>query len=361
MKKRTTMICAVISAFMMFAAACGSPATDNQTVSEDTAMTESDSAAEAATESTETTDTESGESSPSGNSDGTFTIGISTNALGNVHNRHMFEGLQEVCKSRGHEVVAVNANGDATQQATDVENLIQSGCDVIVIQCADSFSMQNVVAEAVEQGIYVISQDAGWIDGCSTMVQLNYLSVQTDICMMLGAEIGYQGKIITTGHQDNFALRAAGYVHDAMIEEWGFEEVAHVQTTYPGTTEVTYSGLDSALTANPDVDAIFTSQDLEAMGAIQALKEHDLYPQVKCVGIDGEVEVLQDIKAGGSVLCTVVSDVDGANEAVCDAAEKLMAGESVQKYISVPYDIVTIDNVDEFLTKAEEEAALYAE
>ncbi len=360
MKKKLASVCAIALVLTMLVSGCGS--SENQGTTEEavetteTVETESENEPEAVEN-----ETASKEASQEGTTADGMTIGISINALGNIHNRHMFEGLKATCEARGHEVIGVNANGDATQQVTDVENLIQAGCDVIVIQCADSFSMKNVVADAASKGIYVISQDAGWIEGCSAMVQLNYFSIQTDICMMLGAEIGYEGKIITTGHQDNFALRAAGYVHDAMIEEWGFEEVAHVQTTYPGTTEVTYNGLDSALTANPDVDAIFTSQDLEAMGAIQALKEHDLYPQVKCVGIDGEVDVLRDIKAEGCVLCTVISDIDGANEAVCNTAEKLMAGQSVQKYISVPYDIVTIDNVDEFLEKAEDEAAQYAE
>lgn len=341
-------------AILMTAVACTAQQPDNPAPAESSISAEVPTPA---ADETPASEEASGESTAAS----TFTIGISINGVGNIHNRHMFEGLRETCEARGHKVVAVNANGDATQQVADVENLIQAGCDVIVIQCADSFSMKNVVADAAAKGIYIISQDAGWIDGCSAMVQLNYFSIQTDINMMLGAEIGYQGKIITTGHQDNFALRAAGYVHDAMITEFGFEEVAHVQTTYPGTVEVTYKGLDSALTANPDVDAIFTSQDLEAIGAIQALKEHDLYPQVKCVGIDGEVEVLRDIKAGGSVLCTVISDLDGANAEVCELAEKLMAGKSVQKYTSVPYDIVTIENVDVFLAKAEEEAAKYAE
>ena len=354
--KKLLSVLALVFAFMMFAVACAAPAQNEEPAAQPAAEQASDAPAAGADSGADSAPAPAPETKT-----GSLTIGISINGVGNIHNRHMFEGLKEVCEGRGHKVVAVNANGDATQQVTDVENLIQAGCDVIVIQCADSFSMKNVVADAASKGIYVISQDAGWIEGCSAMIQLNYFSIQTDINMMLGAEIGYQGKIITTGHQDNFALRAAGYVHDAMITEWGFEEVAHVQTTYPGTVEVTYKGLDSALTANPDVDAIFTSQDLEAIGAIQALKEHGLYPQVKCVGIDGEVEVLRDIKAGGSVLCTVISDLDGANEAVCDTAEKLMAGESVQKYISVPYDIVTIDNVDEFLVKAEEEAAKYAE
>ena len=75
----------------------------------------------------------------------------------------------------------------------------------------------------------------------------------------------------------------------------------------------------------------------------------------------GEVDVLNDIKAGGSVLCTAISDLDSSNVAVVDACEKLMAGEYVAKYNEIPYNIVTQDNVDEFLEKATAEAEKYAE
>ena len=299
-------------------------------------------------------------STPAATKTGSLTIGISTNALSNIHNRHMFEGLREEAENRGHKVVSANANGDPAQQANDIENLVQAGCDVIVIQNADNFSLKGVVQEAVKSGIRVICHDTGWIDGVDSMFLLNSMAVQADICMLLAAEIGFTGKIITTGHQDNFALRSSYYIHQAFGEEYGFDVVAHVQSTFPGTTEVTYNGLDSALTANPDVAAIFTSQDLEAMGAIQALKEHDLYGKIKCVGVDGEVDVLNDIKAGGSVLCTAISDLDGSNVAVVDTCEKLMAGEYVSKYNEIPYSIVTQANVDEFLVKANAEAEKYA-
>ena len=292
---------------------------------------------------------------------GSLTIGISTNALSNIHNRHMFEGLREEAEGRGHTVVTANANGDPTQQANDIENLVQAGCDVIVVQNADNFSLKNAVQEARMAGIRVICEDTGWIDGIDAMFLLNSIAVQADINMILAAEVGFSGKIITTGHQDNFALRAGSYIHDAFVEEYGFDVVAHVQTTFPGTTEVTYNGVDSALTANPDVVAIFTSQDLEAMGAIQALKEHDLYPQVKCIGVDGEVDILNDIKADGSCIATVVSDLDSANVNVVDACEALMAGEDVAKYHEIPYAVVTKENVDEFLEKATAEAEKYAE
>lgn len=59
----------------------------------------------------------------------------------------MFEGLREEAEGRGHTVVTANANGDPTQQANDIENLVQAGCDVIVVQNADNFSLKNAVQE----------------------------------------------------------------------------------------------------------------------------------------------------------------------------------------------------------------------
>lgn len=291
---------------------------------------------------------------------GALTIGISTNALANAHNRHMFTGLQNEVEAAGHKAVTTNANGDPAQQANDIENLVMAGCDVIVIQNGDQFSLQNAVKDAIANGVHVISYETGYFEGIDCMYQLNSIKVQADICMALAAEVGFGGKVITTGHQDVFSLRAAGYIHDAFLAEYDFEEVAHVQTTFPGTTEVTYNGLDAALTANPDVVAIFTSQDLEAMGAIQALKEHDLYPQVKCIGVDGEIDVLNDIKNDGAVICTAISNIDGANKSIVETCEKIMAGEPVMKFVDIPYDIVTKANVDTFLAKAESDAALYA-
>lgn len=294
---------------------------------------------------------------------GSLKIGISTNALSNIHNRHMFESVTEAVKAAGHEVVAVNANGDAAQQAVDIENLVQAGCHVIVIQNGDSFSLQNAVKEAAADGVKVISQDSGWVDGCSILFTLNSFKVGADIYMLLAAETSFSGKIITTGHQDNFALRSIGALQQAFLNEYSdLQEVAHVQTTFPGTTEVTYNGLESALIANPDVAAIWTSQDLEAMGAIQALKEAGLYPQVKCVGVDGELDVLKDIAAGGSVLCTAVSDLDGCAASIVEYSERLYAGdETCPRFVDIPYTIVTKENVDEFIAKAEEEQSKYAE
>lgn len=51
---------------------------------------------------------------------GALKIGVSINATSNQHNLDVYETLVAEGKAAGHEVVAVNANGAAAQQTTDI-------------------------------------------------------------------------------------------------------------------------------------------------------------------------------------------------------------------------------------------------
>ena len=84
---------------------------------------------------------------------GSLTIGLSTNALSNIHGQAIYETTIANGEARGHKVIATNANGGASQQATDIENLIEQGCDVIIIQNGEADALINVVARAKERGI----------------------------------------------------------------------------------------------------------------------------------------------------------------------------------------------------------------
>lgn len=286
-------------------------------------------------------------------SDKKLKIGVSVNALGNIHNTHMFQSLVEEAEAAGHEVIGVSANGFAPQQATDIENLVNSGCEVIVVQNGDAFALKNVIKEAADKGIYVITEDTGWVDGNSTMFLKNSFKMAADMYMLIGSATGYSGKIITTGHQDVVNLRALTALQKVIATEYSdLKIVNHVQTTYPGTTEVAYKGISSALLKDPDVVAIWCGFDLEALGAIQALKEANLYPKVKVIGSDGEVDVLEDIKAGGSIIATTVADIEGAAKQIVQVAEDLASGKQVKTYYEIPYEMVTVENVDSFIERS---------
>lgn len=79
---------------------------------------------------------------------GELKIGVSINATSNQHNQDVYETLIANAEDRGHEVIATNANGAAAQQTTDIENLIEQNCDVIIIANGEAEALINVVARA---------------------------------------------------------------------------------------------------------------------------------------------------------------------------------------------------------------------
>lgn len=277
-------------------------------------------------------------------------IGVSVNATSNIHNQNIFEWTQEIGKERGHEIIATNGNGIAAQQTTDIENLIQQNCNVIIIQNGDKDGLRNVIKQAADKGIYVISYETGYVDGVSVVFSMNEFEVGSVLYMKLAAEMGFEGELIQVSHPDHPAVRSRRSVQDAIIKEYSdLISVNQVTSGYPGTVELTFKGVESALQANPNVKAIWCTQDLEAMGALQAcqiLGRDDII----MIGVDGEKDVLQHLADGGKqIIATLIGNHRlGCTQAI-DACESLVAGKSLPAFISLPYDVVTSENVAEFM------------
>ncbi|MFM1652656.1 sugar ABC transporter substrate-binding protein [Brevibacillus sp. B_LB10_24] len=276
-------------------------------------------------------------------------IGVSVNALSNIHNQEMYDYTEQAIKAAGFKPVMVNANGLAVQQVSDIENLIQQNVDVIIIQNGDTDALKNVVKSAVDKGIHVISMDSGWIPGVSALFAKNDFEVGSSIYSMLAAEMGFEGEVITINHNDHPAIRARRNVQDAVLKEYAnIKRVANVTSGFPGTVELAYKGVESSLQAHPNVKAIWATFDLEAVGAAQAVKAAGR-DDIIIAGVDGEKEALQFIKEGGPIIATVVADMKTASEQVVQVAEKLARGEQTNKFYPIPYNIVTKENVDQYL------------
>ncbi len=353
MKKKLLAVLVTISMFGTCLAGCGNLSSSGN-VSTDASQQKSASS-----------DSDGEASTDDGNKERTaseteFKLGISINALDATTNRKMFQSAQSYAEELGIEVMATNA-GDTAKQAEDIENLVQSGCNAIIVQNADSSVCANAIKEASDAGVYIISEESGWMDGVDTMISLNSFKTGAEMCNIVFANIGYKGKIIITGHNDHPTVRAHLNEFKIMAEEYsGIEIVNEVHTVYPGTTGVTYEGCASALVQNPDISAILCSQDLEALGAVQALKEAGLYPNVKVCGHDGNLDVLNEIKADDCVIMTIYPDTVKTTKLAVDAAAKLVNGETVNPYYEEPYVVVDDSNVDEYIALAKEDEDKYA-
>jgi ribose transport system substrate-binding protein len=106
----------------------------------------------------------------------------------------------------------------------------------------------------------------------------------------------------------------------------------------------------NVLTANPDVVVVFVAFDPGAVAALSVIKQKDLVDQITLVGFDGLPVALKAIKAGEMAASMAQNPARMGAEGV-ELAVKVIMGEDVPKFIPIDGVLITIDNVDEFLTE----------
>ncbi|HWJ36068.1 MAG TPA: sugar ABC transporter substrate-binding protein [Steroidobacteraceae bacterium] len=95
-------------------------------------------------------------------------------------------------------------------------------------------------------------------------------------------------------------------------------------------------------------DAIISNNDEMAIGAIQALKAAKKWrPDFMVAGIDATPDALASMKAG-DLKVTVFQNAAGQGMGSLDAAIKLIKKQSVDRFVNIPFELVTPANVSKY-------------
>ncbi len=86
-------------------------------------------------------------------------IGLSISTLNNPFFVTLSDAAEAQAQSNGATLTVADAQDDASKQASDVENLIQKGVDLIIINPVDSASVATAVEAANNANIPVITVD----------------------------------------------------------------------------------------------------------------------------------------------------------------------------------------------------------
>lgn len=242
-------------------------------------------------------------------------------------------------------------NGPATEtdysgQLQIAETMINSRVDAIAIAPIDKAAMVGVVERAGREKIPVVIFDSG-INTENFIAKVatdNYKGGQ------LGAErvgkiLGGKGKVAMVAVQPGSS--------STVLREQGFEDTIH--KSFPGIDIVDkrYGMADFAqsltvsenmLTAHPELDAFFASNESSTVGAAQALKGRK--GKVMLVGFDSSPTLLEDLQSGLIDSLVVQDPFRMGYESVQAAVKKLQGGTPV-KINDLPPLIVTKDNLND--------------
>jgi inositol transport system substrate-binding protein len=102
------------------------------------------------------------------------------------------------------------------------------------------------------------------------------------------------------------------------------------------------------LTSGLKFDAIIANNDEMALGAINALKAAGRWkPDMIVAGIDATPDGLASMKAG-ELRVTVFQNAAAQGAGSVDAALKLIRKQPVERFVDVPFELVTPENMGKY-------------
>ena len=227
-----------------------------------------------------------------------------------------------------------------------VETMINREVDALAIAPSDRSAFKIVVDRATNAGIPVIIYDSG----VDTDKYVTFVATDNYAAGELGADrmgkiLGGRGKIVmvkTTPGGASTTARESGFRHELhqkfpgiviLDERFGMASIAQSLTV-----------TENMLTAHPDLNGIFCSNESGSTGAVQALKARG--GKIKLVGFDSSPMLLDELRAG-SIDSLVIQDPFKMGETAVIEAVKAISREKTPKRIFLPPRLIDVANINE--------------
>ena len=326
MKKRLLATMSVVMVGSMLLAGCGKTE-DAATTKPAAEETTEDAAADTATDTAA-----SGE---------TIKIGVSVADQSNPFYIDIVDGMESAAKD-GDELVIVDAGFDAAKQLNDIDDMIQQGVKVMLIDPVDSNAIKSAVEACDAAGIPVIAYNSPLnFEIASTVATDNYLAGQL-VGEAMGKALDGKGEVaMLTYNVAEVCLDRANGFKDA-IAEYPDIKIVEEQEIQPGT-DTALPVAENILKAYPDLAGMFALNDPSALGCVAAVESANLLDQVQIVGVDGSDDAKAAI-AEGKMLASAAQDPVQIGSVAIETAYKVIAGEEVEKDIKIPSYLVDASN-----------------
>lgn len=281
-------------------------------------------------------------------------IGFSMPTFDDKWLSYMLNAAQDEGKSlTDAEIIFVDAKNDTAKQMAQVENFIAQKVDAIVVCPVDTDATEPLTKAAKAANIPLLSVNRVFKNQDQATAYVGSDSIQSGILQMeyVGKQLGGKGNIVILRGDDGqeaARLRTQG-VKQVIKEKYPDIKVVAEQTgkwQRPLGMTITENWIQSGI----KFDAVLANNDEMAIGAIMALKDAKIIDKVFVAGIDATPDALQFMKEG-TLKVTVFQNAKGQGAGAVKAAYKVAKGETIEKNVMIPYELVTPEKIDEYIAK----------
>ncbi|HXV31587.1 MAG TPA: substrate-binding domain-containing protein [Sinorhizobium sp.] len=250
------------------------------------------------------------------------------------------------------------AENDTEHQLNAIRQFASEKVDAIIIAPVDGDLGVQISKIATDAGIplvYVNNQpiNVDELPEKQTFVASDERESGTmetrEICRLLK---GKGTAVVMTGELFHFAARLRTQDVDEVLSTDECKGITVVERQSANWSRAQAAELMREwLAAGVRFDAVIANNDDMALGAIDAMKTAGIaMNKVVVGGVDATDDALAAM-AAGDLDVTILQNANAQGAAAIDAALKLAAGEKLPKMISVPFELVTPDNVGTYLAK----------
>jgi inositol transport system substrate-binding protein len=263
----------------------------------------------------------------------------------------------------GVEVQVEDAQNDVAKQLDQINNFVASGVDAIIVNPVDTSATQAMSDAAAAAGVPLVFVNREPVNVDSLPDNQAFVAsderesgtLETkEVCRLFKEAGKTEANVyVIMGELSNQAAQQRTQdIHDVIDSgDCGVTLNIIDQQTSNWMRDQAQNLMTNWLSAGAEFDGVIANNDESAIGAIQAVKASgaDVKPYV-IGGVDATQDALQAMQAG-ELDVTVFQDAAGQGSGALDAALALAKGEAVEQKVYIPFQLVTPENIGDFLTK----------
>ncbi|KVK98377.1 sugar ABC transporter substrate-binding protein [Burkholderia cepacia] len=282
-------------------------------------------------------------------------IGVTMASFDDTFLTILRNSIADSAKKDGATVQIEDGGNDVGKQLSQVQNMIAQKVDAIIVNAVDTDATPKItkmVTAAKIPLVYVNRKPvdfdklpAGVAVVASDEKQSGTLQAR-QVCKLLG---GKGDLLVLMGELSNESARARTKdIEDVIATKdcSGMKIVDKREGKWSRTQgqDITMNWLSSGT----KFDAIISNNDEMAIGAINALKAaRKLTPKTVVAGIDATPDGLASMK-NGELKVSVYQNAAGQGQQAVAAALKLAKKQPVDRYVNVPFELVTPENMSQY-------------
>ncbi len=268
------------------------------------------------------------------------------------------QGIEAAGKEANQPVQIEIADDDVSKQLSQIQNFIAAKVDAIIVNAVDTSATAPMTKLANDAGIPIVyvnrqPSDVDALGPKGAFVASNEVDSGTletkEVCRLLG---GKGDILVMQGDLANqAAVQRTKDIHDVIATpECAGMKILDEQTAVWDPIKA-QDLMTNWIAAGHKPAAVIANNDNMAIGAINAMKAAGWdMKTVVVAGIDATQEALATMKAG-DLDATVFQDAAGQGKGAVDTAMKLVKGEKVDAKVYIPFQLVTPENMGDFMAK----------